>query len=102
MKSWLKPWSFHMRVSRLIVLACFVASLTSLLNWMSQTSSSSVIPVISVVSAPGQRDDAIAARRSPVVEVFERSRDAVVNISSKEIVTVRDPFGMDRFLEDFF
>src|SRR5688572_30619197 len=40
------------------------------------------------------------ARRSPVVEVFEASRDAVVNISSKEIVSVRDPFG--GIFEDFF
>src|SRR5262245_8269452 len=45
-----------------------------------------------------------AARRSPVVEVFEASRDAVVNISSKEIITVRDPWGggFGSIFEDLF
>jgi serine protease Do len=44
-----------------------------------------------------------AARRTPVVEVFEASRDAVVNISAKEIITVRDPFGgIGSIFEDFF
>jgi serine protease Do len=41
-----------------------------------------------------------AARRSPVVEVFQANRDAVVNISSKEIITARDPFG--GMFEDLF
>jgi len=41
-----------------------------------------------------------ARRRTPVVEVFEKARDAVVNISSTEIVEVRDPF--DRFFEGVF
>ncbi len=44
----------------------------------------------------------MAARRTPVVEVFEGNRDAVVNISSKEIVTQRDPFGFDSIFQDFF
>ena len=38
-----------------------------------------------------------ARRRTPVVEAFEESRDAVVNISSTEIVEVRDPF--DQFFD---
>jgi serine protease Do len=44
------------------------------------------------------------ARRTPVVEVFENNRDAVVNISAKEIVTVRDPWGggIDSLFEEFF
>ena len=37
--------------------------------------------------------DSLARRRSPVVEVFESARDAVVNISCTETVTVRDPVG---------
>ncbi|MHC4413929.1 MAG: trypsin-like peptidase domain-containing protein [Planctomycetota bacterium] len=41
-----------------------------------------------------------ALRRTPVVEVFENCRDAVVNISSTEVVQVRDPF--DRLFEGFF
>jgi serine protease Do len=48
----------------------------------------------------GADDDDRARRRSPVVEVFEASRDAVVNISSTEIVEVRDPF--DQFFEGIF
>ena len=44
--------------------------------------------------------DPRSARRSAVVEVFEASRDAVVNISSKEIITVRDPFA-DLFQDSF-
>lgn len=48
------------------------------------------------------REAARAARRSPVVQVFEATRGAVVNISSKEIVTVRDPFGFGSLFDDFF
>jgi serine protease Do len=45
-------------------------------------------------------EDGRPRRRTPVVEVFEAARDAVVNISSTEIVEVRDPF--DRFFEGIF
>ena len=45
-------------------------------------------------------DDTRALRRTPVVEVFNASRDAVLNISSTQIVQVRDPF--DRFFEGLF
>jgi serine protease Do len=38
-----------------------------------------------------------ARRRSPVVEVFEEARDAVVNISSTQVVEVRHPF--DQFFD---
>ncbi|MDY7109186.1 MAG: trypsin-like peptidase domain-containing protein [Planctomycetota bacterium] len=41
-------------------------------------------------------------RRSPVVEVFQRTRDAVVNIAATEIVTVRSRSPLDGFFEDFF
>jgi serine protease Do len=41
-----------------------------------------------------------ALRRTPVVEVFESARDAVVNISSTEVVEVRDPF--DQLFQGFF
>jgi serine protease Do len=46
--------------------------------------------------------DPRAQRRTPVVEVFERARDAVVNISSKEIIEVRSAGPFDRFFEDLF
>ena len=65
----------------------------------------SVSPVLAGDDSFGSQNqshgDARAIRRSPVVEVFENSRDAVVNISSKEIVTVRDPFGFSMF-DEFF
>ena len=47
--------------------------------------------VLGVLAAAGEPDE-LARRRTPVVEVFESARDAVVNISSTEIVEVRDPF----------
>jgi serine protease Do len=49
--------------------------------------------------ATGQ-DDSLTQRRTPVVEVFESARAAVVNISSTEVVEVRDPF--DKFFEGLF
>ncbi len=49
--------------------------------------------------ADAQTEDPTSRRRTPVVEVFETARDAVVNISSTEIVQVRDPF--DRLFEGF-
>jgi serine protease Do len=48
------------------------------------------------------RADELRRRRSPVVEVFERSRDAVVNIASTEIVTVRSRSPFDSFFDEFF
>jgi len=44
------------------------------------------------VLAAAAGPDELARRRTPVVEVFESARDAVVNISSTRIVEVRDPF----------
>ncbi|MAE65348.1 MAG: hypothetical protein CMJ18_13840 [Phycisphaeraceae bacterium] len=43
-----------------------------------------------------------AARRSPVVEVFEGSRNAVVNISTTRVLKVRSLFGFDAFFDDLF
>jgi serine protease Do len=48
----------------------------------------------------GPAEDPRALRRTPVVEVFESARDAVVNISSTEVVEVRDPF--DQLFQGFF
>ncbi len=50
--------------------------------------------------AHGQTDaEKRARRRTPVVEVFERCRDAVVNISTTRVVQLRSPF---RALDDIF
>jgi serine protease Do len=43
-----------------------------------------------------------AARRSPVVEVFERSRNAVVSISSTEIVKLRSRSPFDSLFDELF
>ncbi|MDP7348694.1 MAG: trypsin-like peptidase domain-containing protein, partial [Phycisphaeraceae bacterium] len=45
--------------------------------------------------------DLAVNRRTPVVRVFEQSRNAVVNISTTQIVQLRDPLGFDLF-EQFF
>ncbi|MAG17017.1 MAG: hypothetical protein CMJ21_03005 [Phycisphaerae bacterium] len=45
--------------------------------------------------------DLAVDRRTPVVRVFEQSRNAVVNISTTQIVQLRDPLGFDLF-EQFF
>jgi serine protease Do len=52
-----------------------------------------------------QTDDAAALRarrRTPVVEVFEASKDSVVNIASKQIIAYRSPLGFDDLFERFF
>jgi serine protease Do len=49
-----------------------------------------------------ERQTQRAQRRSPVVEVFESTRDAVVNIAATEIVTVRSGSPFDSLFENFF
>lgn len=49
-----------------------------------------------------EQASALAVRRTPVVTVFESAKDAVVNISSTQIVKVRSPLGIDQFFEDIF
>ena len=44
----------------------------------------------------------VAQRRTPVVEVFESSRDAVVSVSSTEIITVRSRSPFDSLFDDLF
>jgi serine protease Do len=53
-------------------------------------------------AAPSARDGARAARRTPVVEVFEQARGAVVNVSTTEIITVRGRSAFDGFFDDLF
>ena len=52
--------------------------------------------------AAGERAENRVLRRTPVVEVFEQARDAVVNISSTEVVTVQSRSPFDSLFEDFF
>jgi serine protease Do len=56
----------------------------------------SILAGLPAAGAEAQASDR-ARRRSSVVEVFEAARDAVVNISSTEIVEVRHPF--DQFFD---
>jgi serine protease Do len=53
-------------------------------------------------TAGADRSADLARRRSPVVEVFQRCRNAVVNISSTEIVTVRSRSPFDSMFDEFF
>lgn len=46
--------------------------------------------------------DALRLRRSPVVEVFQSCKDAVVNISATQIIKVQSPRGIDSLLEEMF
>src|SRR5688572_3205794 len=67
----------------------------------------STVIVLSLWSSPAlgdedNRERAREVRRTPVVDVVESCRDAVVNISSKEIITVRNPLGFDSIFEEFF
>jgi serine protease Do len=59
--------------------------------------------LLGVLAATAAADDAAdrARRRTPVVEVFEKCRDAVVNISTTRIREVRSPFGNSIFDEMF-
>ncbi len=54
--------------------------------------------VVGLLAAPlaGQsaRADSRAARRTPVVDVFERTRDAVVNIAASQVLETTSPFGL--------
>jgi serine protease Do len=63
-----------------------------------------IVPFILCTSVLASAQDRFAdhtRRRTPVVEVFEHSRDAVVNISSTEVINVRSPFGGSMFEELF-
>lgn len=57
-------------------------------------------PAANAQSGELSRAEARALRRTPVVDVFERSRDAVVNISSTEIVPVRGQSPFRSFFDD--
>jgi serine protease Do len=53
-------------------------------------------------SEPADLDTRRNLRRTPVVEVFERNKDAVVNISSTYLVQVQSPMGFDSLFDQFF
>ncbi len=52
---------------------------------------------------PAAAQDHAASRRTPVVDVFQATKGAVVNISSTQIVELRSGFGgFERMFEDLF
>lgn len=54
-------------------------------------------------AAPADDASRRALRRTPVVEVFERTRDAVVNIAATRLVRVRrSPFPFDTLFDEIF
>jgi len=59
-------------------------------------------PVAAQTAAGLTPEQRLEARRTPVVSVFENCKDAVVNISSTQIIEVRSPLGFDRFFNDMF
>jgi serine protease Do len=85
-----------LRRTSLILLAGAVIALLGLLN-------ANTHPLaLAAQQTEADRAESRAVRRTPVVDVFEASRDAVVNISSTEIVTQRSYSGIDRFFDDMF
>ncbi|MBY0586922.1 trypsin-like peptidase domain-containing protein [bacterium] len=54
------------------------------------------------VRGDGTIDDRRALRRSPVVEVFEKTKNAVVNISTTQIIQVRSSMIFDSLFDEMF
>lgn len=53
--------------------------------------------------AVGKADPRREARRTPIVRVFEAAKESVVNISTAQIIQVRDPFDVfERLFDDPF
>jgi serine protease Do len=63
---------------------------------------SSFAMIFAVQPAPGQDTAPKRSRRTPITEVFESTRDAVVNISTTKFVRVRSSLSFDRFFGDAF
>ena len=56
-------------------------------------------PLAAQPTAAPANPDAARLRRTPVVDVFESTRDSVVNISSTQVIEVRSPFGFDSLFD---
>jgi serine protease Do len=61
----------------------------------------SICAAAALAAPPAEHRSGADRRRSPVVEVFEQCRDAVVNISTTRVVQTRS-MGMDRLFEGIF
>src|SRR5689334_2254506 len=86
--------------------ACFLASFRSerptfmRMIWVSLFLACGLI--VNATIALGASVDPIQARRTAVVEVFQGSKDAVVNISSTQILKVQSPTGIEDLMQNFF
>src|SRR5690606_22019398 len=58
-----------------------------------------IVVVLLPVAAAPVRGEVDPRRVTPVVKVFEATRDSVVNISSTQVIEVRSPFGFDSFFD---
>jgi len=73
------------------------------LQYLATVSTVLLAPVMPLVGQTPHPDDRSAARRTPVVDVFEANRGAVVNISSTSVVTVERPtFGLESLFDEIF
>jgi len=57
---------------------------------------------VAQTAPPSGVDQRRLRRITPVVEVSQKAKPAVVNLSATQIVTVRRPFGMGSILDDIF
>ncbi len=60
------------------------------------------LPTLAQPRSWQKNPDSRMLRRTPVVEVFENSKDAVVNIASKQVIQYRSPLGIDDLFDRFF
>ncbi|MFG0248130.1 MAG: trypsin-like peptidase domain-containing protein [Phycisphaeraceae bacterium JB051] len=60
------------------------------------------LPTLAQPKTWQKNPDSRMLRRTPVVEVFENSKDAVVNIASKQVIQYRSPLGIDDLFDRFF
>lgn len=59
-------------------------------------------PAVHAQADPPDADEARRLRRTPVVEVFEQTRDGVVNISSTQVIQIRSFNPLDQLFDDLF
>lgn len=61
-----------------------------------------LVSAVTAFAQPAMPLDPRAARRTPVVDVFQACKDSVVNISSTQIIKVQSNSGIDSLFEQLF
>jgi len=82
------------RPRRLIRRLCYCATLFAMLVFPAAT--------VGQAAPPSSIDPRRLKRITPAVEVFQKAKSAVVNLSTTRVVTVDRPFGMGSILDDIF